>query len=152
MSFITKFSNQHNNTLAPKNLYLADGLPVIHTKEPHLTKHDAIKSIKVLEDARNYDETHNDMSKIYQDPKVHGAQVAVLDAVLGLGEVEFARLQEVLREYVDLLDLDEWVDVMIGGGGSIKKHKKEKRRKPTKIKRPTKRRRPTKKRTIKRRR
>ena len=44
MSFITKFSNQHNNTLAPKNLYLADGLPVIHTKEPHLTKHDAIKA------------------------------------------------------------------------------------------------------------
>ena len=154
MSIITEFSNQYNNTLAPKNYYLADGLPVIHTKEPHLKKDDALKSIKVLEDARKYEETHNDRWKI-QDPKVHGkpCDVAFLNALIALSDAEFAHflahlqhLRAVVREYTDPLDLGNWVDMMRGEGGSIKKHKKEKRRKPTK------RRRPTKKRTIKRRR
>jgi len=154
MSSISNFNNNtylyNNNTWRPENSYVADGehaLPVKYIKEPYLTKDDARKRItEVLESARKYEEKqdkHIDMAN------VHGPQEAILDAVLALGDDEFARLQrlrEVLREYTNRLDLGDWIDVMRGEGGSIKKHKKEKRRRHTKRRRLTKRRRPTKRR------
>ena len=154
MSSISNFNNNtylyNNNTWRPKNSYVADGqhtLPMKYTREPYFTKDDAIKSIKVLEDARNYEENqekHIDMVN------VHGPQEAVLDAIFALDGVEIPpQLIEYFEELRNLHDLGVWVDMMRGAGGSIKKHKKKKRRRPTK-KRPIKKIR--KKRTIKRRR
>ena len=132
MSSISNFNNNtylyNNNTWRPKNSYVADGqhtLPMKYTREPYFTKDDAIKSIKVLEDARNYEENqekHIDMVN------VHGPQEAVLDAIFALDRVEIPpQLVEYFEELRNLHDLGVWVDMMRGAGGSIKKHKKKKR-------------------------
>ena len=94
---------------------------------------------EVLNNARKYDEKHSDMTNRYNDPSVRGAQVAALAAIAAGGRVP-PQLLEYFRELRDLHDLRVWIDMFMGEGGSIKKHKKEKRRRHTKRRRPTKKR------------
>ena len=138
---IIKFSSQNNDTWIPKRE------PQIFTNNEYLSateKHDLenerIKRIKeLLEKVRKYDEEHRDMSKRLKDPYVRGSQVATLGTAAAGVRVP-RELQEVIRDYIDLLDMNVWEHAVRGevgrGRGSRKKSKKTKRkRRPTKRRR-----------------
>ena len=79
------------------------------------------------------------MSKRLKDPYVRGSQVATLGTAAAGVRVP-RELQEVIRDYIDLLDMNVWEHAVRGevgrGRGSRKKSKKTKRkRRPTKRRR-----------------